>query len=97
MQKSVEAAETQLASTDEAIQGLSDEGSNLQEQLKLSKAAAAEAHGAVKAQKDALASNRNEMSALQNKSEKMAKAEQNRELEVKELTHTITRQDKLVF
>ena len=45
----------------------------------------------MKIQKEALASNRTEITSLQSKSEKMTKAEKDRELKVQELTHNITR------
>ena len=91
LQKSVEAAEVQLGATDEAIQGFVDEANKLSEQLQVAKQAAAEANAAVKSQKETLASNRSEISSLQNKWEKTAKAKQNQILEAEELTHSISR------
>ena len=91
LQKSVEAAEVQLGATDEAIQGFVDEANKLSEQLQVAKQSAAEANAAVKSQKETLASNRSEISSLQNKWEKTAKAKQNQILEAEELTHSISR------
>jgi len=91
LQKSVETAENQLGTNDEAIQGLAEEAEKLKEKLSGAKSVAKEAHDAVKIQKEALASNRTEITSLQSKSEKMTKAEKDRELKVQELTHNITR------
>jgi len=91
LQKSVADAEKQLAATDDAIKEAVEDTNSLNERLQASKAAASEANGAVKAQKETLAANKSEISSLHNKTERLTKANQDRELKVKELTNTISK------
>ena len=91
LQKNLEDENKQLGSTEEAIQGYIVEGEKLAESLKEAKSIAAEAKREVADQKEQLAANNREINTLNTKCEKLVKANQQNELKVQELHHTITK------
>merc|ERR1712141_579140 len=91
LQKNLEDENKQLESTEEAIQGYIVEGEKLAESLKEAKSIAAEAKRQVADQKEQLAANNREINTFNTKCEKLTKANQQNNLKVQELDHTISK------